>query len=39
MVSYTPKVSPKEAGQVLPWVHTIIVNAKRTLLGTTSYDI
>jgi hypothetical protein len=27
------KVSPKEAGKVLPWVHTMISNAKRTLLG------
>jgi hypothetical protein len=27
------KVSPKEAGKVLPWVHTMIANAKRTLLG------
>jgi len=27
------KVSPKDAGKVLPWVHTMISNAKRTLLG------
>ncbi|NLA48056.1 MAG: IS1595 family transposase [Bacteroidales bacterium] len=27
------KVNPKEAGKVLPWVHTMIANAKRTLLG------
>ena len=27
------KVSPREAGKVLPWVHTMIANAKRTLLG------
>ncbi len=27
------KVSPKEAGNILPWVHTMISNAKRTLLG------
>lgn len=26
-------VRPKEAGKVLPWVHTMISNAKRTLLG------
>lgn len=26
-------VSPKDAGKVLPWVHTMISNAKRTLLG------
>lgn len=26
-------VSPKEAGNVQPWVHTMIANAKRTLLG------
>jgi len=29
----TKRVSPKEAGNVLPWVHTMIANAKRTLLG------
>lgn len=27
------KVDAKEAGKVLPWVHTMIANAKRTLLG------
>lgn len=27
------KVSSKESGKVLPWVHTMIANAKRTLLG------
>ena len=27
------KVNPKDAGKVLPWVHTMIANAKRTLLG------
>ena len=27
------KVSPKDAGKILPWVHTMISNAKRTLLG------
>jgi len=27
------KVSPREADKVLPWVHTMIANAKRTLLG------
>lgn len=27
-------VSPKESGNYLPWVHTMIANAKRTLLGT-----
>lgn len=27
------KVSPKDSGKVLPWVHTMISNAKRTLLG------
>ena len=27
------KVKPEEAGKVLPWVHTMIANAKRTLLG------
>jgi hypothetical protein len=27
------KVKPEEAGRVLPWVHTMIANAKRTLLG------
>lgn len=27
------KVNPEEAGKVLPWVHTMIANAKRTLLG------
>jgi hypothetical protein len=26
-------VSPKDAGKILPWVHTMISNAKRTLLG------
>jgi len=26
-------VSPKDAVKVLPWVHTMISNAKRTLLG------
>jgi transposase-like protein len=26
-------VSPKESGKVLPWVHTMISNAKRTFLG------
>src|SRR4030065_2479263 len=26
-------VKPKEAGKVLPWVHTMISNSKRTLLG------
>ena len=26
-------VSPKEASKVLPWVHTMISNAKRNLLG------
>ena len=26
-------VKPKDAGKVLPWVHTMISNAKRTLLG------
>src|SRR5664280_1284285 len=26
-------VRPKDAGKVLPWVHTMISNAKRTLLG------
>jgi hypothetical protein len=31
---HIPKnVNPKEAGKVLPWVHTIISNAKPTLLG------
>ncbi len=27
------KVNPKQAGKILPWVHTMISNAKRTLLG------
>ena len=27
------QVKPKDAGKVLPWVHTMISNAKRTLLG------
>jgi transposase-like protein len=27
------KVNPEKAGKVLPWVHTMIANAKRTLLG------
>jgi hypothetical protein len=27
------KVKPEEAGKVLPWVHTMIANAKRTMLG------
>ena len=27
------KVNSKDAGNVLPWVHTMISNAKRTLLG------
>jgi len=27
------KVNPKDAEKVLPWVHTMISNAKRTLLG------
>jgi hypothetical protein len=27
------KVNPKDAGKVLPWVHMMISNAKRTLLG------
>lgn len=27
-------VTPKEASKVLPWVHTMISNAKRNLLGT-----
>ena len=27
------KVKPEETGKVLPWVHTMIANAKRTLLG------
>jgi protein tyrosine/serine phosphatase len=27
------KESPKDAGKVLPWVHIMISNAKRTLLG------
>jgi len=27
------KVSSKEAGKELPWGHTMIANAKRTLLG------
>jgi len=32
--TYIPtKVPPKEASKVLPWVHTMIANAKRTLLG------
>lgn len=26
-------ISSKDAGKVLPWVHTMIANAKRTLLG------
>jgi hypothetical protein len=26
-------VKPKDAENVLPWVHTMISNAKRTLLG------
>jgi transposase-like protein len=26
-------IKPKDAGMVLPWVHTMISNAKRTLLG------
>lgn len=26
-------VKPEEAGKVLPWVHTMIANAKRTMLG------
>ncbi len=26
-------VKPTDAGKVLPWVHTMISNAKRTLLG------
>ena len=26
-------VKPKDAGKVLPWVHTMIANAKRTMLG------
>jgi len=26
-------IKPKDAGKVLPWVHTMISNAKRTLLG------
>jgi len=32
--SHQPKtVKPKEAAKVLPWVHTMISNAKRNLLG------
>jgi hypothetical protein len=27
------KVKPEDAGKVLPWVHTMISNAKRTMLG------
>jgi len=27
------KVNLKEDGKVLPWIHTIIINAKRTLPG------
>ena len=27
-------ITPKEASKVLPWVHTMISNAKRNLLGT-----
>lgn len=27
------KVKPEDAGKVLPWVHTMIANAKRTMLG------
>jgi len=27
------KVNPKEADKVLPWIHTMIANAKRTMLG------
>jgi hypothetical protein len=27
------KTETREAGKVLPWVHTMIANAKRTLLG------
>jgi len=27
------KVNPEDAGKELPWVHTMISNAKRTLLG------
>lgn len=27
------KVPAKDAGKILPWVHTMIANAKRTLLG------
>lgn len=26
-------IKPKDAGKILPWVHTMIANAKRTLLG------
>jgi hypothetical protein len=27
------KVKPEDAGKILPWVHTMIANAKRTMLG------
>ena len=30
---YAQVVKPKDAGKVLPWVHTMIANAKRTMLG------
>ncbi len=33
------KVSPKAAGKVLPWVYTMIANAKKTLFWNPSYDI
>jgi transposase-like protein len=30
---FASTVKPKDAGKILPWVHTAISNAKRTLLG------
>jgi hypothetical protein len=30
---YAQEVKPKDAGKALPWVHTMIANSKRTLLG------
>lgn len=31
---FATTVKPKDAGKILPWVHTTISNAKRTLLGS-----
>ena len=32
-VHHSEKVNPKDVEKILPWVHTMISNAKRTLLG------